>query len=300
MKKFFTFFAAALLSVSLFAQKDVKIVSWEIEDWGEDGELYLMSQDDEYGFYFDLIYGGDAEDLIPGKEYTVEDVYVGEAGQYAAVWYDGDWHYGIKTLSLTKTIDEAGLVHFAGSVLDSLDDAYTFHYDEVKREVAKLGINLPTENRPADNNIEMAGSFAEGTMVMEKIIETGWFVNYDFVNAAADDTFKFRAVDNNELVLCKFIPANGDKEEKWVQAIFKFGNYWQDDTWHGTPCKFIELDLSDGAQYAWMEGMPEPDPEEEGISNTAVGEKAVKAIRNGQLIIIKNGRTFNALGAEVK
>ena len=172
--------------------------------------------------------------------------------------------------------------------------------ENVEREVAKLGINLPTENRPADNNIEMAGSFAEGTMVMEKIIETGWFVNYDFVNAAADDTFKFRAVDNNELVLCKFIPANGDKEEKWVQAIFKFGNYWQDDTWHGTPCKFIELDLSDGAQYAWMEGMPEPDPEEEGISNTAVGEKAQKVIMDGMIYIVRDGKLFNLQGMEIK
>ena len=172
--------------------------------------------------------------------------------------------------------------------------------ENVEREVAKLGINFPAENCPADNNIEMAGSFAEGTMVMEKIVATGYFVNYDFVNAAADDTFKFRAVDNNELVLCKFIPANGDKEEKWVQAIFKFGNYWQDDSWHGTPCKYIELDLSDGAQYAWMEGMPEPDPEDQGISNTAVGEKAQKVIMDGMIYIVRDGKLFNLQGMEVK
>ena len=111
---------------------DVTIVSWDLEDWGEDGELYLNGENDEYGFYFDLIYGGENEDLELGKVYTVEDVYVSaETGeQYAAVWYDEDWHYGIKTLSLTKTIDEAGLVHFAGSVVDSLDAEFTFHYDE--------------------------------------------------------------------------------------------------------------------------------------------------------------------------
>ena len=67
-----------------------------------------------------------------GKEYTVADVYVSEATgeQYAGVYHDGEWYYGIKTLSLTKTIDEKGLVHFVGSLVDSLDAAYTFHYDE--------------------------------------------------------------------------------------------------------------------------------------------------------------------------
>ena len=36
------------------------------------------------------------------------------------------------------------------------------------------------------------------------------------------------------------------------------------------------------------------------ISNTAIDTKAMKIIRNGQLFIIKNGKTYNALGAEVK
>ena len=111
---------------------DVTCEEWEIEDWGDDGELYLYNKDTTLAFYFDLYYGEDAEDLILGKEYTVADVYVSEATgeQYAGVYHDGEWYYGIKTLSLTKTIDEKGLVHFVGSLVDSLDAAYTFHYDE--------------------------------------------------------------------------------------------------------------------------------------------------------------------------
>ena len=134
---------------------------------------------------------------------------------------------------------------------------------QVERELTKLGFNFPSENIPADNDIEMAGTFEEGTMWMEKIIATGWFVSYDFVNAAEDETFKLRSKSNNDLVLCQFIPANDGEGGKWVQAIFTFGNYWSDDTWKGTPCKLIEEDLSDAAQYAWMEGMPEPSPEPE-------------------------------------
>ena len=109
---------------------DVKCGSWEIEDWGTDGELTLYAEDNTYAFYFDLIYGGEAEDLVLGKTYTVEDIYVGEKGQYAGVFYDGEWNYGIKELSLVKTIDEKGLVHFVGSCVDSLDAAFTFYYDE--------------------------------------------------------------------------------------------------------------------------------------------------------------------------
>jgi len=171
---------------------------------------------------------------------------------------------------------------------------------EVERELTKLGINFPTENCPADNNIEMAGTFAEGTMLMEKI-DTGWFLSYDFVNAAEDDTFKFRDKTNNDLVLCKFIPANGDAEGKWVQAIIKFGNYWSEDIWKGQPCMLIELDLSDAAQYAWKEGMPEPEPgDDSAVEYTTSDVKAQKVIRDGQILIIRGDKTFNALGAEVR
>ena len=181
------------------------------------------------------------------------------------------------------------------------DKAIKATFEEaVERELAKIGVNFPTADCPADDKIQMAGTFAEGTMTMEKIVATGWFVSYDFVNAAADDTFKFRDATNNDKVLCKYIPANGDAEGKWVQAIFKFGNYWQADSWKGTPCKLIEEDLSDANQYAWKVGMPEPDPEESAIENISGSTKAVKRIVNGQLVIEHNGKFYNALGAEVK
>lgn len=111
---------------------DVKIGSWEIEDWGTDGELKLYAEDNLTAFYFDIIYGGDNTDLELGKTYTEADLYVDpQSGeQYAGVFYGGKWNYGIKTLSIVKTVDEAGLVHFAGACVDSLDAAFTFHYDE--------------------------------------------------------------------------------------------------------------------------------------------------------------------------
>ena len=109
---------------------DVTCGSWEIEDYETDGELYLYGEDNTVAFYFDIIYGGEATDLQLGKTYTVEDIWVGDDGQYGGVFYDGDWHYGIKELALVKTIDEKNLVHFVGSCVDSLDAAFTFHFDE--------------------------------------------------------------------------------------------------------------------------------------------------------------------------
>lgn len=138
MKRFFTFLAAALMSVGMFAVPqaqqgepvDVTIGSWSLKNWGDDGELYLYSPDSTIRFYFDLIYGQDASDLILGKEYTVGDVYVDEEGPHAGIYTNGDWVYRIKSLSLIKTIDADQHVHFVGSVVDIIDRAFTFHYDE--------------------------------------------------------------------------------------------------------------------------------------------------------------------------
>ena len=114
---------------------DVKITSWDIEDWGTDGELYLYNEDSSIYFYFDLYYGSGANDLVPGKTYTVSDIYIDATdGQYAGIFHDNDWYYGVKSLSLTKTIDGDGKVHFTGSTVDVNDVEWTFHYDEAGSE----------------------------------------------------------------------------------------------------------------------------------------------------------------------
>ena len=42
------------------------------------------------------------------------------------------------------------------------------------------------------------------------------------------------------------------------------------------------------------------DENPQGITNTPVQTKTVKTIQNGQLVIIKNGVRYNALGAQIK
>lgn len=104
---------------------DVKCGSWEIEDWGTDGQVYLYAEDNTIAFVFDVIYGEGNEDLELGKKYTLAEM----DSEYSEVFHDGDWHAFVSA-EITKTIDEKGLVHFAGSCVDTLDAAFTFHYDE--------------------------------------------------------------------------------------------------------------------------------------------------------------------------
>ena len=132
-------------------------------------------------------------------------------------------------------------------------------FADEESKVTKVGFHFPEAGQPGDANIEMGGTFAEGKMMMEKVVATGWFLSYDFVNAKEDDTFKFYDKTNPKLTLCKLIPSNGEGEGKWVQAIFKFGNYWSDDTWKGTPCKLIEMDINEDANFAWKEDAPVAD-----------------------------------------
>ena len=155
--------------------------------------------------------------------------------------------------------------------------------------------NLPEENRPA--TIELAGTFDEGTAELEKL-DTGWFI-YNFIHASADATGKFRDKTNPNMVLCEFIPANGDEEGKWVQAIFKISDYgyWDEDGWKGTACMWTEIDVT-GEQYAWMENAPEPLPA--GIENIVLTEKAKKVVVDGMIYIVRDGKLFNLTGAQVR
>ena len=57
--------------------------------------------------------------------------------------------------------------------------------------------------------------------------------------------------------------------------------------------------VAGGAYYAYLT-ITLPASSSVDIENTEVGQKASKVLRNGQLFLEKNGKTYNALGAEVK
>ena len=222
---------------------DVECGSWEIEDWGTDGELYLYAENNNYVFYFDINYGDGASDLVLGKTYTVDDIYVGGDGMYAGVFYDGEWNFGLKDLSLVKTIDEKGLVHFVGSCVDSLDAAFTFHYDD---EYTVMRVNFPKENAP--EAVEIIGNFDGWQGTAMELLDNGWYLVE--LEAKASQFFKFRSAGSWDQEL-EVYDAENDEWRKIKENELVFGQLWQDDTYKGTPCKIIELDLSNPDMYRW-------------------------------------------------
>lgn len=169
--------------------------------------------------------------------------------------------------------------------------------EEVQVDKTVIYVNFPTENRP--ENIEVAGTFEAGTWGMRPFNDNGWYTCNEDLYTSAEDTLKFRDAANNDMVLCQYIPANGDAEGKWVQ-LFLYCKNFEVTSWKGEPTRVIEeQDFSDANQYAWKQGMPEPDPES-ALENISADVKAVKVVRDGQVYILRGNKTFNILGAEVK
>ena len=156
-----------------------------------------------------------------------------------------------------------------------------------QKEYTVAWVNAPVDGKPA--NVNIVGSFSEeGTAV--ELLDNGWFIIK--VEATQDDTFKLCDASNKNMVLCQKV------NDQWVQAVFKFGDVWADDSYKGTPCKSFELDLSNAQNYAWKENMPDISS----INNltTKTNAKVVKMMRNGKVLIVRGGKTYNVMGTEVR
>ena len=156
-----------------------------------------------------------------------------------------------------------------------------------QKEYVVAWVNAPVDGKPASVNI--AGSFSEeGTAV--ELLDNGWFIIK--VEATQDDTFKLCDAANHNMVLCKKI------DGQWIQDIIKFGDVWETSSYKGTPCKSFELDLINAELYAWKENMPETTSINSLAAKTDA--KVVKMMRNGKVLIVRGGKTYNVMGAEVR
>jgi len=188
-----------------------------------------------------------------------------------------------------KTFDNIELTADSVIVLDWSDnEKYRFALcDASPTEHVVFGINLPALNCP--ESVEIIGTFDgwEGT-AMEKL-NTGWY--FVELEAKAGQFFKFRGAGSWDQELEIY---NEEKDE-WNtigDGQFKFGQLWQDETYKGTPCKWIELDWS-GDNYRWTVA-------EEGIENVVLTEKAQKVMVDGVMYIIRDNKMFNVQGTQVR
>ncbi len=167
---------------------------------------------------------------------------------------------------------------------------YGYIYADIHLEYEDviLGALLPENGKPA-NGVNLVGTFSLDPIAMELVVETGAYAVFDLV-ADGGDTFTFVDADNEDNYL---VMRNAAGE--WVPAVFTCSEVWEDDTWKGEPVKMIDLDLTDNSKYAWSTDIPE------GLDEVQSDKAAcTKVMLNGKLYIIRDGKMYNALGAEVK
>ena len=150
-----------------------------------------------------------------------------------------------------------------------------------------VGFLFPENGMPA-NGISMLGSFIDGTVELSYVEETGGYM-HDHIMAVDEDKFYLRATDDVDNFLFAYV------DGAWDMAEFTFDEEWEQDTWKGDPVKMIDLDLSDNSKYAWQKAIPE------GLDEVQ-GDKAEsrKVMIDGMLYIVRDGKMYNVLGAEVK
>jgi hypothetical protein len=239
-----------------------------------------------------------------GAEYYIVSGLLGEDGQTIAE--KPDWKDEAYLQEYNAEEDE--WVRLAGegsngnlklgteaNVLFDFSDAEKYRWARCVQEDAEytvLRINLPAENCP--EAVEIIGTFDgwEGT-AMEHLDNGWWHVELE---AKASQFFKFRSAGlwpdagGSEIEL---YDAENDGWKTIGDGQFKFGKLWSDDSYKGTPCKWIELDWSDPEFARWTTA-------ESGVEDIVLTVKAQKVVVDGVLYIVRDNKLFTVGGTQVR
>ena len=148
-----------------------------------------------------------------------------------------------------------------------------------------IGVKVPAGAPEA--GVEIIGTFDEWAGTAMELLNTGWY--FAQLNVMGFQEFKFREAGSwaNEIYVQN---ANTGMWEAFTQITF--ASVWSDDTYKGTPCKMIEMDLS-GENYGWKANV-------ENIENVVLTEKAQKVVVDGVMYIIRDNKMFNVQGTQVR
>ena len=299
MRKILTFLFAALMSAGMWAEPIT--VTWNNDDISGSGNSFTK---DGVTLTCGMNIDWDDKTFLDGGTFTTNlgnftkiEVTAGDCGISGEGWSGS---------SAQKTwTGNAASVSYSGEIM-GMEDGVTFVFtiepagepgesQELEPDPTVMFIAFPTENRP--ENIELAGVNREFTWVMN-VLNDPWYVSKEHLNTYATDTIKFRDAANNAMILCEFIPANGGQEGRWQQLYLVMGDYPMESYKLDIVRYIDELDLSNASNYAWMENAPEPLPS--GIEHIVLTEKAQKAIVDGMIYIVRDGKLFNLTGAQVR
>ncbi|MBO4442697.1 MAG: hypothetical protein J5763_03640 [Bacteroidaceae bacterium] len=152
-------------------------------------------------------------------------------------------------------------------------------------EYTILGANLPQIDG-------VKAQIIGGENATMELLQTGWW--FVQMEATANDYFSFAGQDNatgKDYVLAQY----DSESSAWIEFSLKFSDVWSDDSYKGTPCKWIELELNDAEVYAWK-SINDVIPAK--VSSVAADEpkKAIKVFEDGVMYIIKDGVKYDMLG----
>jgi len=158
-------------------------------------------------------------------------------------------------------------------------------------EYVVIWVNVPA-NAP-EAGVEIIGSFDSWVGTAMELLDNGWY--FAKLEAAPTDQFKFREAGtwDNEIV---YVQKKTDEGKAVGLDNITFKDVWKEDSYKETPCKSIELDLSDPEVYVWKAHWVEP----QGIEEIVLTEKARKVVVEGQLYIVRDNKLFNVTGVQVR
>jgi len=183
------------------------------------------------------------------------------------------------------------------NLLFDLGDPELYSWDNCEKPVVEepeyvvVAVNVPA-NAPAAG-VEIIGEFDGWTGTAMELLNTGWW--FATISAEPSQAFKFREAGtwDNEIVYVQKISEEG--KPVGLDNI-KFKDVWKDDTYKGTPCKWIELDYSDANTYVWKTDWVAPT----GVENIVLTESAQKVMVEGVLYIVRDNKLFNVQGTQIR
>ena len=271
-----------------FSQGNLQYVgTWQFAE--NQWDYFGNSQSDNHRDWFG--WGtGDAPNKVSDDEADYADFHewgdnpITNGGNEPNLWRtltSAEWHYLLYTRTSAATLFAFGSVNDVN------------------------GLILLPDNWEKPEGASFTASTTQGLAIVHGMYEDDNNDHY------LDNTYTIAQWEVMETSGAVFLPAAGGYG--WSSSIGEAGFYWTSTPYphaangayvldfHSSSSCFINHYWSSGNRGHWSVRLVKDVPSiPTAVDNTAVENKAIKRLVNGQLLIIREGKTYNALGAEVK
>ena len=306
MKKFFTFFAAALMSVSMFGKTVQQDIPLNAETWGWGYNSSLSFNDGVMTCTLTSEWGAASTGWDPTIDLTGWDKIIILVEDMNGC--DGEW-FKLKAYLRDNTESEQNQMEGLLG-LDAEDRQQNYlvidlHQDKAC-DITKARI-LAIQCQPNGAIFKISRVYLEKE---EEEVGMEYFLigSINGWNAESlTDDLKFAANPNAEGEYMITYPfAAGDQFKVVSREVGKQGVTWfpegMDNNYQITEAGNYNVYFRPDGQggEGWHYGFIFAERNTEGIENVVITEKVQKVVVDGQLYIVRDGKFFNATGAQVK